>query len=162
MFLSGANQDTIVTMKRADFEDPNEYDLLASATDVDGNKYKMIHLPLTDKTINGWKGIYINYYIGNSVVIVPIYDDPADNEAKQIISSLYPNREVVGIKMIELFKDGGMAHCITQQQPMFIVHGTFDLSVSSGSGVLFIAKLCTMFLLKTMKNVCNDQCSRHL
>lgn len=113
-----ANQDTIVTMKRADFEDPNEYDLLASATDVDGNKYGMVHLPLTEKSINGWKGIYLNYYIGNSVVIVPIYDDPADNEAKQIISRLYPDREVVGIKMIELFKDGGMAHCVTQQQPM--------------------------------------------
>ena len=48
------------------------------------------------------------------------------------------------------------------------VQGTFDLSVrrktipSSGSGVYHIAKLCTMFLLKTMKNVCNDQCSRHL
>lgn len=120
-----ANQDTIVTMQRADFENPQEYDLLASATDVNGNTYKMVHLPLTEKTIYGSKGIYVNYYIGNAVVILPVYGDPADIEAKKIVSELYPDREVVGIRMVELYKDGGMAHCVTQQQPMLSKRNIF-------------------------------------
>ncbi|MEG0309220.1 MAG: agmatine deiminase family protein [Clostridium sp.] len=39
-------------------------------------------------------------------------------DANKIIQDLYPNREVVGIDIRELYKDGGMIHCVTQQQPI--------------------------------------------
>ena len=112
-----ANGDTIVTFKRSDFLDPGEYDILQKATDADGNTYKIVHLPITEKKIGGWEGIYVNYYIGNEVILLPIFDDPADAEAKSVMEELYPDHEIVGIEATELYKDGGMAHCVTQQQP---------------------------------------------
>ena len=46
--------------------------------------------------------------------------DVKDAEALQIVGNLYPSREVVGIRMDELWKDGGAAHCVTQQQPLAV------------------------------------------
>ena len=113
-----ANGDTIVTFYRKDFLDPREYDILASSKNAQGVPYKLVHLPVTkDKKIKGEPGIYINYYVGNQVVILPIFNDPNDAVAKHILQDLYPTRQVVGVDFTEPFKDGGLAHCVTQQQP---------------------------------------------
>jgi len=63
------------------------------------------------------KGSYINYYIANKVVLVPNYIDEHDDVANEIIKNLYPGRNVVGIDVRNLFANGGMIHCVTQQQP---------------------------------------------
>ena len=114
-----ANGDTIVTLYRQDHTNPHEYNILASAKDANGQTYKLVHLPLTTRKINKVKdyGIYINYYMGNGVVLMPTYNDPNDARAKQILADLYPQREVIGIHAVELYKDGGILHCVTQQQP---------------------------------------------
>ncbi|TEX00122.1 agmatine deiminase family protein, partial [Bacillus cereus] len=61
---------------------------------------------------------YINYYIANQVILVPNYNDPNDKIANEMIQKLYPDRKVVGVDVRELYKNGGMIHCITQQQPI--------------------------------------------
>lgn len=114
-----ANGNTIVTFFRDDFEDPREYDRLKQATNVQGQPYKMVHLPLTKrKVVNRDYGYYINYYVGNKVVLAPSFDDPSDEEAKNILQALYGDRRMVMIPMTEVLKDGGMMHCVTQQQPL--------------------------------------------
>jgi agmatine deiminase len=113
-----AGGDTIVTFHRSDFLNPREYDVLKQATNADGERYKMVHLPVTkEKQIRGEPGIYINYYVANAVVILPIFDDPSDVVATNILQELYPTREIVAVNMTEVYKDGGLAHCVTQQQP---------------------------------------------
>ena len=54
----------------------------------------------------------------NSKVLVPNYNDPNDTVANAIIQTLYPNRTIVGIDVRNLYENGGMIHCVTQQQPM--------------------------------------------
>ena len=54
----------------------------------------------------------------NDVVLVPNYNDPNDAVANGIIQTLYPNRTVVGIDVRNLYANGGMVHCVTQQQPL--------------------------------------------
>jgi agmatine deiminase len=66
----------------------------------------------------GYKWSYINYYIANTVVLVPIYKDPNDKAALDIIQDLYPEREVIGVDVRNLYENGGMVHCVTQQQPV--------------------------------------------
>lgn len=114
-----ADSDTIVTYYREDFIDPREYDILKRATNTKGERYRTLHLPVTTKKITRKDyGVYINYYIGNKVVLVPGYDDPNDEVAVQKLQALYgDDRQVILIPMAEVMKDGGMIHCVTQQQP---------------------------------------------
>jgi len=111
----------IVTFAREDFEYPNEYDSLAQATNAYGQHYRMVHLPLTKrKVVKRDYGFYVNYYVANHVVLMPSFDDPNDDVAKEILQDLYSDRKVVQIPMTEVLKDGGMVHCVTQQQPLAI------------------------------------------
>jgi agmatine deiminase len=50
--------------------------------------------------------------------LVPIYQDLNDEVALEIIQDLYPEREVIGIDVRNLYENGGMVHCVTQQQPV--------------------------------------------
>lgn len=66
----------------------------------------------------GYKGSYVNYYLANRKVLVPTYNDPNDAEAIAKLQQLYPDRKVVGIDVRNLYENGGMIHCVTQQQPL--------------------------------------------
>ena len=60
---------------------------------------------------------YPNFYIANGVVIVPTFNDPADQIALATIARLMPRRAVVGIHAVDLVWGLGTLHCLTQQQP---------------------------------------------
>jgi len=114
-----ANGDTIVTTERKDFETKREYDILSKATDSSGTAYRIVTLPLTSTKIKavGDYGTYVNFYVGNEVVLVPAFDDANDSVAASILQSVFPGRRVVLINVVQLYKDGGLIHCVTQQQP---------------------------------------------
>lgn len=127
-FARFANTNTIATMNQSDllaWDVPqNDIDKLYAAKNKDGVSYKFIKLPLTKSNVIttynkdlGYKGSYINYYIANTKVLVPNYNDPNDAVANKIIQDLYPTRTVVGIDVRNLYANGGMIHCVTQQQP---------------------------------------------
>lgn len=97
---------------------------LYSASNVANQTYTKVYLPLTQSdvvttsSVNlGYKGSYANYYVANGVVLVPNYSDPNDVIANGIIQTLYPGRTVIGIDCRNLYENGGMVHCVTQQQP---------------------------------------------
>ena len=60
---------------------------------------------------------YVNFYIADGGVIVPLFDDPFDQKAIDKLQELFPEREVVGVYAREIILGGGNIHCITQQQP---------------------------------------------
>lgn len=95
------------------------YQELQQARNTDGNPFQLIPLPLTRKVVKeaGCKGSYLNFYIGNEVVLVPIYGDEHDSLGLQIIEGQFPGRRIVGINVSELYAYGGMIHCVTQQHP---------------------------------------------
>jgi agmatine deiminase len=128
-FARFGNATTIVTMEQNDLlqydVQQSDIDILYAAKDKNGNAYTFLKVPLTQNnvvTINGtnlgYKGSYINYYIANTKVLVPNYNDPNDATANAMIQTLYPNRTVVGIDVRNLYENGGMIHCVTQQQPI--------------------------------------------
>jgi len=61
---------------------------------------------------------YLNYYICNGAVIVPVTGAGTDDEALAIIAGAYPDREVVAVPGAVLAYGGGGPHCITQQVPL--------------------------------------------
>jgi agmatine deiminase len=60
---------------------------------------------------------YVNFYIANGGVVMPLFDDPGDGPAMQNIQCLFPDRKVVGVPAREILLGGGNIHCITQQIP---------------------------------------------
>ena len=60
---------------------------------------------------------YANFYIANGMVLVPVFNDPNDRVALDILADLFPDREVIGIYCGDLVWGLGTIHCMTQQQP---------------------------------------------
>ncbi|GAC1303382.1 MAG: agmatine deiminase [Steroidobacteraceae bacterium] len=60
---------------------------------------------------------YINFYIANKRVIMPLFDRRWDGAAMRTLRRLFPQRTVVGVPTREILLGGGNIHCITQQVP---------------------------------------------
>lgn len=60
---------------------------------------------------------YVNFYIGNKVVLVPQFGDENDEAAVKLLSQLFPERNVIPVFAREIIIGGGNIHCITQQIP---------------------------------------------
>ena len=127
-FAKFANDTTLLTMNNADLTyweiSASDIAILYAASNANNVEYIKVYVPLTQNNVTtaygsnlGYKGSYCNYYIANTAVLVPNYNDPNDAVANAIIQNLYPNRTVIGIDCRNLYENGGMVHCVTQQQP---------------------------------------------
>ncbi len=97
------------------------YQILQNNTDQDGQPFNLVKLPMPH--MNYTDGMqapvsYANFYIGNKTVLVPVYQDPNDEKALEIIKSHFPDRKIVGIDCRDIIYGGGAIHCITQQEPI--------------------------------------------
>ena len=118
--------DTIVTAVESDPNDANYEPLrenirrLRAATIQDGNPLAIVELPMPAPVIFDGRRLpasYANFYIANGVVLVPVFNDPNDRYALDILADLFPDREVIGIYCGDLVWGFGTIHCMTQQQP---------------------------------------------
>jgi agmatine deiminase len=60
---------------------------------------------------------YMNFYIGNAAVIVPIYGQPNDEAALDTLRPFFPGRMIVGLRSDAILSGGGSFHCTSQQMP---------------------------------------------
>ena len=60
---------------------------------------------------------YCNFTIHNGGVIVPQFDDPADEIAITRLQALFPDRRVIGSPALDLVWGLGAFHCLSQQEP---------------------------------------------
>ena len=62
-------------------------------------------------------GSYVNFYLANGGVIMPLLDSRRDAAAMAVLQRVFPERQVVGVPAREILLGGGNIHCITQQVP---------------------------------------------
>jgi agmatine deiminase len=60
---------------------------------------------------------YVNFYIANRGIVMPLLDARTDRAAVARLRALFPTRRVVGVPAREILLGGGNIHCITQQVP---------------------------------------------
>ena len=85
-----------------------------------GKPFKIVELPMPAPVFFQRQRLpasYANFYIANSLVLVPTFNDANDRRALDIIASCFPTRQVVGIHATDLVWGLGTLHCLTQQQP---------------------------------------------
>ena len=123
---------------------------LADARDARGRRLKVTRLPMPGPLYTSAReaaglvpregtkvrcagerlaGSYVNFYIANGGVIMPLLDARTDRAAAQRLKRLFPGRRVVGVPAREILLGGGNIHCITQQIP----RGKRTRSLSAGS-----------------------------
>ncbi len=120
------NSSTVVLVRESKKNDENYFALeenaerLQSAANADGKKIEVVNLPMPSPVI--FKGqrlpaSYANFYICNSAVLVPTFNDPNDRIALGILSELIKDRPVIGIHAVDLVWGLGTLHCLTHEQP---------------------------------------------
>jgi len=119
--------ETILTMVEPNSNDPNHDPLdenlrrLASATDAAGKKFRIVEIPMPSPVYFAGRRLpasYANFYIANEVVLVPVFNDPNDRIALNILVDLFPTRDIVPIYSRDFIWGFGAMHCMTQQQPL--------------------------------------------
>ncbi len=95
-------------------------DRLKRARDAQGRELEVI--PVRQPARRDENGVrltlsYTNLYIANGGIVMPAFEDPADDEAFRIVRRAFPDREVVQVPALDIVRGGGGIHCITQQQP---------------------------------------------
>jgi len=66
---------------------------------------------------NRLAGSYVNFYIANRRIVMPLLDRRRDAAAAAALRNAFPGREIVGVPAREILLGGGNIHCITQQLP---------------------------------------------
>ena len=117
---------TIICAVEEDESDPNyhplqeNYKLLRGMRDNFGRPLEIVKLPMPGP-VPGPEGrapaSYTNFYIGNEVVLIPIFGHPNDEVALKIVGGQFPNRRAVGVQCEALVYGMGAIHCVTQQEP---------------------------------------------
>lgn len=96
------------------------FERLRSAQDARGAPLEVVRVE-QPRERSGPDGLlslsYINFYLANGAVIMPAFDDPADEPARAAVAAAFPEREVVQLPALPIVHGGGGIHCITQQQP---------------------------------------------
>jgi agmatine deiminase len=118
---------TVVTVVEDDPKDLNYEPLqenltrLRDMTNGQGRSLKIVTLPMPAPLwFNGQRlpASYANFYIANTVVLVPTFNDAKDRVALATLAKLFPQRRVVGIHAVDLVWGLGTLHCLTQQLPL--------------------------------------------
>lgn len=117
---------SIVTAVEIERSDPNHAPLAANRRLLQdlhlqgGVRPEIIDLPMPDPVIYRGERVpasYANFYIANTVVLLPVFGCAADAAARAILGACFPGRRIVPVDCRTLVAGLGAIHCLTQQVP---------------------------------------------
>jgi agmatine deiminase len=120
------NETTVLTIVEDNTSDANyphlqeNLALLKQTKNQEGKQLRVEELPMPAPIFFDGQRLpasYANFYIANKLVLVPVFNDPNDRIALNILAKYFFDREVVGIYCRDLVLGLGTIHCMTQQIP---------------------------------------------
>jgi agmatine deiminase len=91
-------------------------------TDAKGRRLEIIDIEVDHSNIGeGFElfcSSYINFYLPNRGVVMPCYGVESDQQVRQLLAKVFPDRQVEMVDINAIAPGGGGIHCITQQQPV--------------------------------------------
>ena len=100
--------------------------VLEQTRDLQGRPLEIFKLPepkITRSKAPDFVSSYINYYVCNGAVIAAQFGDTrTDGLVHEMLTDLYPGRQVVMLDVDPIGESGGGIHCATQQQPAAQAH----------------------------------------
>ncbi|MGF1550096.1 MAG: agmatine deiminase family protein [Sphingomonadaceae bacterium] len=112
---------TLAIPEPADEDDPNAGAYRDAAARARAFGLDVVRLPSPGRITHGGDIVpasYMNFYIGNAAVAVPVYGAPNDAKAVAAIGALFPGRAAVGIRADHVLAGGGSLHCISREVPV--------------------------------------------
>ena len=110
-----------VAIPNRDPADPNDAVYRDAARRLRETRLDVVTLPtpgrVTDEDGDVIPASYMNFYIGNAVVVVPQYGAANDRGAVAVVQALFPDRVAIGLRADHILTGGGSFHCISQQVP---------------------------------------------
>ena len=102
-------------------EDANASRLAGNLATLEAAGFEVVELPVLPYADFRGRRIalpYLNAFVGNGCVVVPLAGVATDEEGLAILQEVWHGREVVGVPGETLARVGGGVHCITQQLPL--------------------------------------------
>ena len=93
---------------------------LENQVDAKGRKLELVKIPAAHDAVtcgDKFCDSYVNLYMVNGGVVMPCYGVATDDEAREAVQELFPDRRIVQIFINNIALGGGGIHCITQQEP---------------------------------------------
>ena len=125
--------ETIAYVQCTDPEDSHFDELLAMERELlalrtaEGKPYRLISLPMAEPVFDedGYQlpATYANFLILNGAVLVPAYgNDELDEQAREVLQTAFPDREIISVDCLPLIQQGGAIHCATMQYPAGVLN----------------------------------------
>ena len=113
--------DHLVIPEARDTDDPNTAAYADARARAEAFGWQVTPLPSVGRFEQYGEAVpasYINFYIGNSAVIVPTYASHHDDDVLAELALLFPDRKIVGLPADAVLTGGGSFHCSSQQVPL--------------------------------------------
>lgn len=122
-----ARPGVVVAQVSGDRSDPNHDRLrlnlerLRAARDARGRAFEIVEVVEPKAMVVDGERLslsYVNLYLANGGLVAPVFDVPEDEAALAVLGDAFPDRALVTVPSVHIFRGGGGIHCISQQEPL--------------------------------------------